>query len=145
LLNSTRIFALLALAALPACSSSPDEGDPCQPDDADGVIGGHDNFEVKVSDEKFTPKVLTSQNRSNVTLKLENEGTTPHGFAIECLPTPNSDGCPQESCFPEAAKIEPVAPGESATAEFEVPLVEGIYVITTGVDGDDFEAQFVVQ
>lgn len=145
MLSLARALPLLALLAVPSCGSSPDEGDPCQPDDADGVIGGTDYFSVTVTDEAFTPKILSSQNRSNVTVKLENRGTTPHGFTIACLPTPNDRGCPEESCFPDSATIAPIGPGESATAEFEVPLVEGIHVVTTGVDGDDFEAQFIVQ
>jgi hypothetical protein len=144
-LTRARTLPLVALLVLSACSASPDEGDPCQPDDADGVIGGIDVFAITVTDEEFTPKILSSQNRSSVTLKLENQGTTPHGFTIACLPTPNSDGCPEESCFPDASALAPVDPGESATAQFEVPLVEGIYAITTGVDGDAFEAQFIVQ
>ena len=140
-----RSLPLLSLLALSACSASPGEGDPCQPNDADGVIGDTAFFAVTVTDEEFTPKILSSQNLTRVTLKLENQGTAPHGFTIACLPTPNSNGCPQESCFPGASTIAPLDPGESATTEFEVPLVEGIHAITTGVDGDAFEAQFIVQ
>jgi hypothetical protein len=136
---------LLSLLALSACGSSPGEGDPCQPGDADGILGDTDVFAVTVTDGEFTPKILSSQNLTQVTLKLENQGTSPHGFTIACLPTPNSNGCPLESCFPETATIAPVEPGESATTEFEVPLVEGIHVITTGIASDAFEAQFIVQ
>lgn len=144
MIASTRSILLLASLAA-ACSGAPDAGDPCQPEDADGIIGGNDTFEVTVTDEAFAPRILSSQNRTEVTLRLTNAGLAPHGFAVSCLPTPNSDGCPQESCFPEEATIAPLEPGETATARFEVPLVEGIHEITTGVAEDVFSAQFIVQ
>jgi len=145
LFRSIHALALAANVALAACSSSPEPGDPCQPDDADGILGDTDYFAVTVTDDGFTPKILSSQNLTDVTLKLENQGTTAHGFAIACLPTPNDKGCPVESCFPARSTIAPIGPGETATTEFEVPLVEGIHRITSGVDGDAFEAQFIVQ
>jgi hypothetical protein len=137
----------LLLSLAPACSSSSDGNgdDVCKPDDADGILGTADTFEVTVTDDAFAPKVLASQNLTHVTLRLTNDGTTPHGFVIACLQTPNDDGCPTASCFPDEAKVEPLEPGDSRTIEFEVPLVEGIHAVSTGVEGDAAEGQFIVQ
>jgi hypothetical protein len=143
-LRALGAISLLRLAS--ACSSSSDGGgDVCKPDDADGILGTKDTFQVEVTDDAFSPRVLASQNLTEVTLKLTNGGTTPHGFVIGCLQTPNDDGCPTESCFPDEAKIAPLDPGESKTVEFAVPLVEGIHTVSTGVDGDAAEGQFIVQ
>jgi hypothetical protein len=141
-----RVIAVAVMALLPACSGSSErDGDACKPDDADGIIGGRTPFDVTVDDGEFAPKIFSAQNRATVILKLTNVGSTPHGFTIGCLPTPNTDGCPSKSCFPEASTIAPLDPGEEATATFEVPLVEGLYTVSTGVEGDLPEAQFIVQ
>ncbi len=140
---------LAALALCLSCSSSTDDDhdSTCTPDDADGIISEPARLVVTVSDTEFAPKILTAQNSSDITLTLENEGTTPHGFVVDCLPTPNNDGCPLESCFPDDAKIEPLAPGESATITFQTPLVEGIYDFRSDVPEDTelTPGQFIVQ
>ncbi len=129
----TRVFrrgaCLLATAALSlACSSDVEKNDDlCTPDDADGIISEPATVLLTVTDSKFAPAVVTTQNSSDITLTLKNDGTTPHSFVVDCLPTPNSDGCPTQSCFPSEAKLDPVAPGEEATIRFETPLGEGIY------------------
>lgn len=141
---------LLVVAALClACSGSDDdeEEDACTPDDADGIISEPATLLLTVTDTEFSPKILTTQNTSDITLKLKNDGTTPHSFVVDCLPTPNDDGCPVESCFPDDSRVEPVAPGESVTINFETPLVEGIYDFRSDV-ADDTElesGQFIVQ
>jgi len=141
---------LLAVAALSvACSDSNDgkKNDSCTPDDADGVIDEPARFTLTVTDTEFMPKILAAQNSSRITLELKNEGTTPHGFVVDCLPTPNDDGCPTRSCFPSEAKIEPVEPGGEGTIIFESPLVEGIYEFHSGVSEDTQleSGQFIVQ
>jgi hypothetical protein len=140
---------LLALAALGVACSSADEGkgDRCKPDDADGIIDEPANPQLTVTDTEFVPKIVTTQNTSTVTLKLKNEGTTPHAFVVACKPTPNSDGCPAQSCFPPEAKIEPLAPGDEVTILFETPLVEGIYDFHSDVPADTElqPGQFIIQ
>jgi hypothetical protein len=133
---------LLSLWCCASCGSA--SGDACNPEDADGVIGGSYTFDVTVDDSAFSHAILKAQNRSEVTVALTNEGTVPHGFLIECLATPNEDGCPTESCFPDAARIDPLPPGATGSASFEVPRVEGIYVIRS-VEGEPPTAQFIVQ
>jgi len=117
------------------------------PDDADGIIDEPANPHLTVTDTKFAPAIITTQNSSKVTLTLKNEGTTPHSFVVDCLATPNSDGCPTQSCFPPGAKIQPVDPGDEVTVVFETPLVEGIYVFRSDVaeDGDLSSGQFIIQ
>lgn len=136
-----RLGALGALVVLfVACSSKDDEGgDACSvPEDQDGIIGGDTSFEVNVSDTEFAPRVLKAQNSANITLKVTNTGTKPHGLTVECLVV---NGC--SSCFPEAAKVAPLAPGEAITVRFVAPEVEGIYSVVS--DGDSFAGQFILQ
>jgi len=140
----------LAVAALCfACSSSKDDDndDTCTPDDADGIISEPANPMLTVTDDGFMPKIVTVQNSSEISLTLANEGTRPHGFVVDCLPTPNSDGCPPQSCFPSDAKIDALEPGDTAKIEFESPLVEGIYVFRSDASDDDELAtgQFIIQ
>jgi hypothetical protein len=136
-------FCLLLLVS--ACGADAAPEGACQPDDLDGVIGGEAEFEVSVDETAFRPRILTAQNRATVTLTLTNAGSEPQGFFIECLPTPNDDGCPAESCFSDEARIEPIAPGESAKVMFEVPIVEGTYSIVSAPGRDQPSAQFVVK
>jgi hypothetical protein len=145
LVRQGRAVALLASALLGmAGCGSDDTVDACALEDQDGIIGGTDVFVLRVADTGFDPIILTAQNQSDVTLTLENEGSSPAGFVIDCLPTPNQDGCAQESCFPAAARIEPIAPGASATTEFQLPAVEGEYVYRA-LDGDGRTGQFILQ
>ncbi len=118
---------------------------PCSPGDADGIVGVSATFDLTVNDTTFAPTILKAQNRSGVTLTLTNAGTRPHGFAIDCLPTPNGNGCPATSCFGDAATIGPVAPDASATATFTTPNPEGIYTFRSDVPGDTQTGQFIVQ
>ncbi len=135
---------LACLCSLPGCTAA-ERGEACELDDADGVIGGTYRFQVRVDDMEFTPKILKVQNSATVTLELTNTGTEPHGFAIDCLATPNDDGCPTEACFEDASRIAPLEPGESVTVEFEAPRAEGIYDFRSTADGDEHVGQFVVQ
>ncbi|HEY0468119.1 MAG TPA: hypothetical protein VGC79_28165 [Polyangiaceae bacterium] len=130
-----------------ACSSDPDKNDAaCTPDDADGIISEPANPELIVTDSEFMPKIVTTQNSSAIKLTLTNEGSTPHSFVVDCLATPNTDGCPTKSCFPSEAKIDPLEPGAEATIMFETPLVEGIYTFRSDVAGDDdLKGQFIIQ
>lgn len=148
LLCSRCALLLAAAASSVACSTDKDAShDQCQPDDADGIIDEPANPQLTVTDAKFAPAIITTQNTSTITLTLKNEGTTPHGFVVDCLPTPNSDGCPTQSCFPAEARIEPIDPGDQATVTFETPLVEGIYEFHSGVaeDAELARGQFIVQ
>ncbi len=108
----------------------------CQPDDADGVVGGSVTFDLTVDDVGFSPAILPAQNMTNVTLTLYNMGTKPHDFVIDCLATPNDNGCPTTSCFPPAASIPTVAPGASATTMFVTPNPEGLYYFHSDLQGD---------
>jgi len=141
---------LLAVAAFAlACSSSgPEKNDQaCTPDDADGIISEPAKLLLTVTDSEFAPKILATQNTSEITLELKNNGTRPHSFVVDCLPTPNHDGCPSQSCFPSDAKVEPVEPGEAATIRFETPLVEGIYAFRSDLPEDSAlePGQFIIQ
>ena len=131
-------------AALVACGSS-SGGDICGPGDQDGVAGGSYAFDLTVTDDAFQPSILKAQNDATVTLTLTNTGTKPHDFVIDCLATPNGNGCPTTSCFPVSAVIAAVAPGATATATFVTPLPEGIYVFRSDPPGDTQTGQFIVQ
>lgn len=142
-------FALLTALAAFSCSSSHADkaGGACTPDDADGIVDDPATLLVTVTDIDFKPKILAVQNSSTITLTVENQGTTPHSFVVDCVPTPNSDGCPMQSCFPSEAQIEPVAPGEKTTVVFESPLVEQIYIFHSDVPEDTAlePGQFIIQ
>jgi hypothetical protein len=125
------LFPVLAIAS---CGSP--NRNVCQPDDADGVVGGSVTFEVTVDDLGFSPSILPAQNLTNVTLNLRNAGTRPHDFVVDCMPTPNDDGCPTSSCFPPSASIAAVEPGASAATTFITPNPEGIYYFHSDIPGD---------
>jgi hypothetical protein len=132
------------LVLLTACSGE-DEGNKCELEDADGIIGGKYTFALRLNDQSFEPIVFAGQNTADVTLTLTNQGTRDSGFSIDCLPTPNQNGCATESCFPDAHVIDPIASGTSATVEFKIPEVEGIYTFRA-LPGDDARVgQFIVQ
>lgn len=128
-------IALLTLIVA-ACGDPVDADDPCAPDDADGVIGGNVTFELRVDETGFSPAILAAQNKAKVTLTLHNDGTRTHSFVIDCMPTPNMNGCPPTSCFGQGASIGAVEPGRSATTTFEVPRPEGIHYFHSDVAGD---------
>ena len=129
-------IAILVTLGGAACGDAADNDDPCAPDDADGVIGGNIAFDLTVDDTGFAPTILAAQNTANVTLTLRNNGTTLHSFVIDCMPTPNINGCPTESCCPPATSSPPRAPGASATTTFTVPRPEGIHYYHSDVEGD---------
>lgn len=133
---STRAACALAALLAAACGDPADSDDPCAPDDADGVIGGNVVFDLTVDDTGFSPAILAAQNKAKVTLTLHNAGAKPHSFTIDCLPTPNMNGCPTTSCFPASAAIEPLAPGAKGMTTFEVPRPEGIHYFHSDVAGD---------
>jgi hypothetical protein len=116
-----------------------DKGDgatSCKPDDSDGLVGGCYVFELTVDDTGFSPIILKAQNRAEVTLTVTNAGSKAHGFAVDCLPTPNGVGCPPQSCFSPAASVDSIAPGDHATMTFATPSPEGIYNFRSGVADD---------
>ncbi|HEX4512448.1 MAG TPA: hypothetical protein VH054_02895 [Polyangiaceae bacterium] len=122
-----------------------DDDDACTPGDQDGVIGGNVTFDLHVTDQAFSTLILESQNDATITLTLTNDGTTPHDFVVDCLPTPNDQGCPTTSCFPADASVAPLSPGQSSTITFITPLVEGIYTFRSDVAGDAQTGQFILQ
>lgn len=132
-----------------ACSSdAKDDGDSCEPDDQDGIVGGTTTVLLNVSDEGFAVGGVNSgsmqpniavQNTSTVKLTLTNVGTKPHSFHVECRPSELPEGCPQTSCFPDEASIPAVEPGEKVTVEFDTPAVEGEYRFTSTEEGDTTE------
>jgi hypothetical protein len=136
---------LVPLALGFAACSADQGGNACEIEDQDGIIGGTDVFVVRVGDAAFAPIILTAQNQSDVTLTLHNESSGEAGFLVDCLPTPNADGCPQESCFPSEASILPIAPGESATVQFQLPAVEGDYVYRARPGDGARTGQFILQ
>ena len=146
------LFSLLAVAALSlslsisGCSSDADKNDDaCMPDDADGIVAEPATLTLNVDDTEFSPKILTTQNTSPVTLTVTNQGATPHSFVVDCKATPNTDGCPTQSCFPDGARTEQIAPGESMRIVFETPAVEGVYTFRSDVTGDTLAGQFIIQ
>ena len=141
-------WGLLSLAAalgVGCASDATKNDDVCRPDDADGVTEEPQVLASDVDDTEFSPKILTTQNTSRITLTITNNGTMPHSFVVDCLPSPNDDGCPATSCFPDEAKTDPIEPGASARVVFDTPAVEGIYTFRSDVTGDAAAGQFIVQ
>lgn len=169
-----RALVALASLALLACGSSDsdsdgdidgdDDEDPfaggmCFPD-ADGLTGGNMTIELKVTDTGFSRTVISTQDNTSVTLKLTNEGTKPHGFAVGCASVleayPNvPDRCPKVTCFPGSvpdgddgdsvadddadmpARIEPLEPGESKTITFITPTTDNVIYPFSSNSPDD--------
>jgi hypothetical protein len=128
-----------------ACGYSGESARDCNPDDSDGVVGGNYTVLISVNDTGYavggvdsgsTEPNIAAQNRSNVTLTLTNVGTTPHGLHVACIPTGLPEACPALSCFPDAANIPPLAPGDSATVTFVTPALEGAYPFISDAPGD---------
>jgi hypothetical protein len=128
-----------------ACDSP---GAPTCNADADGVTGmnaGSVAVDLTVSDTAFavgapdsgsTEANITVQNLATVILTMTNVGSKPHDFVVQCLPTPNANGCPAESCFPGSANFPALEPGASATATFTTPAHEGGYRFISDQPGD---------
>jgi hypothetical protein len=133
-----------SLLAFCGCSDG-GAGDKCELEDADGIIGGSYTFMLRIDDNRFNPILLSGQNKADVTLTVVNEGTGQDGFSIDCLPTPNDDGCATESCFPVSHATGAIGPGSSATVKFKIPEVEGIYTFRALPDDDQRVGQFIVQ
>jgi hypothetical protein len=134
---------LSLVAGLARCAST--QAAPCGSGDQDGITGGSFTGDLVVDDDAFAPIILKSQNSAAVTLTLTNRGTKPHDLVFDCLATPNDNGCPQKSCFPDAASIGPLAPDASATTLFVTPKPEGIYTFHSDLPGDTQRGQYVVQ
>lgn len=134
---------LVLLALTPACSSSqdPTAGDACFPD-ADGVTGRSYTISLTVDDEGFSKTVISTQNDSTVSFTLTNTGSSPHGFELDCVDVTSEyphlpAGCPSVACFPDAATIPPLEPGESRTVTFVTPPTDNlIYPFASNAPGD---------
>jgi hypothetical protein len=116
----------------------------CQLDDQNGTSGGAKVIDITVNDTGFfvggpdsgsTSSNVAFENSSNVTLTLFNVGTKPHDLTVQCQ-APNSDNCEMQWCFPAAANVPAVQPGQSATTTFTAPFNEGVYVFTSDLAGD---------
>jgi hypothetical protein len=127
---------------LPGCGGPSDAnsgGDGgCEPDN-DGIIGVAATEYLVVNDTGFffggpdagARTDIQTQNVSPITLTLQNTGTKPHGFEVECtsvLPVyPNVPaGCPTTACFPASSTIAPIAPGTSVTVSFVTPYPDNL-------------------
>ncbi|HVW29561.1 MAG TPA: hypothetical protein VHC69_29560 [Polyangiaceae bacterium] len=166
-----RVAFAFALAGLAGCSSS-DSGDgavacsslksntvatadddTCYPDN-DGINDDTYNIEIAVNDDGFTStggdndggtakNIISTQNESQVTLTLRNDGTKPHGFTVGCVSVCSSyptlpKGCSPKACFPKGATIDPIDPGASKTVTFSTPTPDNlIYPFSSGAPGDD--------
>jgi hypothetical protein len=142
------------------CSSvSPDAAtttsdDTCYPDN-DGINDETYTIAIAVDDTGFTAtggdvgdsgpaakNIIATQNDSQVTLTLTNNGTIPHGFRVGCVSVCSSyptlpAGCSPEACFPAGATIAPIAPGASVTVTFDTPTPDGlIYPFSSSAPGD---------
>jgi len=140
-----------------ACSSiSPDaatttDPDTCYPDN-DGINNETYTIEIAVNDTGFTStggdddagakNIIATQNDSQVTLKLVNNGTKPHGFKVGCVSVCSSyptlpAGCSPMACFPSNSTIAPIMPGASATITFDTPTPDGlIYPFSSSAPDD---------
>jgi hypothetical protein len=138
------LFAVVLCLGVNAGCSNP-SADSCAPSDQDGVIGGANVVLMNVSDTAFavggvdsgsTQPNITVQNSSTVTLTLTNVGSRPHDLLIQCIPSGAPAGCSTTSCFPSGANFPALAPGQSMTATFATPAVEGAYPFNSDEPGD---------
>jgi hypothetical protein len=135
---------VLLSASVSCGEAKPGPGDTCA-GYQDGISGGTYRLSLTVTDDGFGPIILKAQDNATVILTVTNAGTRPHDFVVDCMPTPNGDGCPTTSCFPDEAAVGPLDPGASATTTFATPHPEGIYVFRSDLPGDTMTGQFVVQ
>jgi hypothetical protein len=168
--NSLALHAGCALAALGLvhCSSSSSDGagvecssvnpetttttdpDTCYPDN-DGINNDVYTIDIAVDDTGFTSmggddagvkNIIATQNESQVTLTLTNNGMKPHGFTVGCVSVCSSyptlpAGCSPKACFPANSTIAPIAAGASATVTFVTPTPDNlIYPFSSGAPGD---------
>jgi hypothetical protein len=138
------------------CSSvSPDaatttDPDTCYPDN-DGINNETYTIDIAVNDTGFTStggddagtkSIIATQNESQVTLTLTNNGTKPHGFQVGCVSVCSSyptlpAGCSPMACFPANSAIAPIQPGASSTITFVTPTPDGLIYPFTSNDPDD--------
>jgi hypothetical protein len=161
-----RVACLLAAMGLLHCSSSGSGGVACSSIDPDAVMtAGEDTcypdndgtnsdvytIDITVNDAGFTStggddagtkNIIATQNESQVTLKLTNSGTKPHGFKVGCVSVCSSyptlpAGCSPKACFPSNSTIAPIAAGTSATITFDTPTPDGlIYPFSSSAPDD---------
>ncbi len=130
--------------AVSCASLSPDaaattDDDTCYPDN-DGINNDSYTIDIAVNDTGFTSaggddagakNIIATQNESQVTLTLTNNGTKPHGFQVGCVNVCSSyptlpPGCSPEACFPANATIAPIPAGAKATITFDTPTPDGL-------------------
>ncbi|HTQ02278.1 MAG TPA: hypothetical protein VMI54_00425 [Polyangiaceae bacterium] len=127
------VLTLVAVAALGCSSKKPgdDDDDSCYPDN-DGVTDDRPyTFDLTVDDAGFSKSLLNTQNSSPVTLTLQNNGTVPHGFEVDCVDVTSAypdlpAGCSSMGCFPPESMIAPLDPGASATIMFVTPVPDNL-------------------
>ncbi len=143
---SFRPFPALAatLVLVGACSSSSSGGSSnggCFPD-GDGLNGGSYTFDLTVDDTGFSKNILATQNDSQVTVHVTNNGTKPHGFTVGCTNVANAypdlpAGCPSKACFPAGATLAPLMPGASGSVTFVTPTPDNlVYPFSSNAPGD---------
>jgi hypothetical protein len=140
----------------PDAATTASEG-TCYPDN-DGISDETYTIDIAVDDNGFTAtggdtsdagddagakNIIATQNESQVTLTLTNNGTKPHGFEVGCVSVCSSyptvpAGCSPVACFPSGSTIAPIAPGTSSTVTFVTPVPDGlIYPFSSGAPGDE--------
>ena len=166
--SRTALAVGLATAALMGCSKTsssdgvdcssldPDAAptastDTCYPD-SDGISDQTYTIDITVNDTGFTASggsdagakdLIATQNASQVTLTLTNDGTKRHGFTVGCVSACSAystlpAGCSPMACFPSGSTIAPIDPGTSATVTFITPVPDSlIYPFSSGAPGDD--------
>lgn len=153
--GSSNVSSLASSDQGSSSSASSGQGS-CYPDN-DGINGGSYIIDLVVDDTGFysgspdsgavaadagMKAVITTQNDAVVTFTLTNEGTTEHGFEVECtsvLPAyPDLPaGCSSTACFPGNSTIAPIAPGTSTTITFDTPTPDNLlYPFKSSAPGD---------
>jgi hypothetical protein len=137
--------AWLVFVLLTTSACAPEAKGSCNPGDENGFVGGVNTVKLSVSDTAFAvggvgsnssePNIAV-ENSSTVTLTVTNTGTKPHSFKVACIPSGLPAGCEQMSCFPDAADIPAIAPGDSVTVTFFTPALEGVYRFFSDEEGD---------
>jgi len=116
----------------------------CNPDQ-NGTTGGVNVIHLTMTDTGFTVGAvgngpgepnITTENLAHVMLTITNSGTRPHDFVIQCIATPNTSGCPQQTCFPPEANSTAIDPGAMKTLDFVTPAHEGAYPFSSDLPGD---------